>query len=41
MSRRVTRNGVFDGVIELSVMPGDFYRFYTHLVYGEGLQYAL
>ncbi len=41
MSRRVTRSGLFDGVIELSVMPGDFYRFYTHLVYGEGLQYAL
>jgi two-component system NtrC family sensor kinase len=41
MSRRVTRNGAFDGVIELSIMPGDFYRFYTHLVYGEGLQYAL
>src|SRR5580704_17886898 len=41
MSRRVTRNGVFDGVIELSVMPSDFYRFYTHLVYGEGLQYSL
>ena len=41
MSRRVTRNGRFDGVLELSIIPGDFYRFYTRLVYGEGLQYAL
>jgi two-component system, NtrC family, sensor kinase len=41
MSRRVTKNGVFAGVLELSVLPSDFYRFYTHLVYGEGLQYAL
>lgn len=41
MNRRVARNGIFDGVIELSVMPGDFYRFYTHLVYGAGLQYSL
>ncbi|HVV62899.1 MAG TPA: ATP-binding protein [Pseudolabrys sp.] len=41
MSRRVTRNGQFDGVLELSMIPGDFYRFYTRLVYGEGLQYGL
>ena len=41
VSRRITRNGVFDGVLELSIMPGDFYRFYTRLVYGEGLQYGL
>jgi signal transduction histidine kinase len=41
MSRRVTRNGVFDGTLELSLMPSDFYRFYTRLIYGEGLQYAL
>jgi len=41
MSRRITRNGVFAGTLELSMMPADFYRFYTRLVYGEGLQYAL
>jgi signal transduction histidine kinase/CheY-like chemotaxis protein len=41
MSRRVLKHGEFFGVLELSVIPGDFYRFYTHLVYGEGLQYAL
>ena len=41
LSRRITRNGVFDGVLEISMMPSDFYRFYTRLVYGEGLQYAL
>jgi two-component system NtrC family sensor kinase len=41
MSRRVTRNGEFIGVLEVSVLPSDFYRFYHQLVYGEGLQYAL
>jgi two-component system NtrC family sensor kinase len=41
MSRRITRHGTFAGVLELSMMPADFYRFYTRLVYGEGLQYAL
>jgi two-component system, NtrC family, sensor kinase len=41
MNRRVTKNGIFDGVLEISMIPGDFYRFYTHLVYSEGLQYAL
>jgi signal transduction histidine kinase/ActR/RegA family two-component response regulator len=41
MSRRITRNGAFAGVLEISMMPGDFDRFYSHLVYSEGLQYAL
>jgi two-component system NtrC family sensor kinase len=41
ISRRITRNGVFDGVLVVSLLPSDFYRFYTQLVYGEGLQYAL
>jgi len=41
ISRRVTRDGLFDGVLEVSVLPSDFYRFYIRLVYGEGLQYGL
>src|SRR5579862_4317598 len=41
MSRRITRDGVFAGVLEISMMPADFYKFYTQLAYGEGLQYAL
>ena len=41
ISRRVMRDGMFDGVLEVSVLPSDFYRFYTRLVYGEGLQYAM
>src|SRR6185312_12172073 len=41
MSRRITRNGVFDGALELSMIPADFDRFYTRMAYGEGLQYAL
>ncbi len=41
ISRRVTRDGAFAGVLEISVLPSEFYAFYTRLVYGEGLQYAL
>ncbi len=41
IGRRLTRNGAFAGVIAVSVLPSDFYRFYTRLAYGEGLQYAL
>ncbi|MBV9558473.1 MAG: response regulator [Pseudolabrys sp.] len=41
ISRRIMRNGVFAGVLAVSALPSDFYRFYTRLVYGEGLQYAL
>ncbi len=41
VSRRVTRDGAFIGVLEVSVLPSDFYRFYTRLAYGEGLQYAI
>ncbi|MBV9570000.1 MAG: hybrid sensor histidine kinase/response regulator, partial [Alphaproteobacteria bacterium] len=41
MSRRITKGGAFFGVLSVSVLPSDFYRFYTRLVYGEGLQYAL
>jgi signal transduction histidine kinase/ActR/RegA family two-component response regulator len=34
-------SGKFVGVIEMSLLPGDFSRFYSHLLSGEGLQFAL
>src|SRR5580692_1979151 len=33
--------GSFVGVIEMSLLPSDFSRFYSHLLSGEGLQFAL
>ncbi len=33
--------GNFIGVIEMSLLPGNFSRFYSHLLSGEGLQFAL
>ena len=33
--------GKFIGVIEMSLLPSDFSRFYSHLLSGEGLQFAL
>jgi signal transduction histidine kinase len=33
--------GKFFGVIEISLLPSDFSRFYSHLLSGEGLQFAL
>jgi two-component system NtrC family sensor kinase len=41
VSRRLTRDGVFMGVIEASVLPSNFFRFFSTLAYTEGLQYAL
>jgi signal transduction histidine kinase/CheY-like chemotaxis protein len=41
ISRRIVRDGAFAGVLEVSVLPSEFYAFYTRLVYSEGLQYAL
>ena len=34
-------SGKFIGVIEMSLLPSDFSRFYSHLLSGEGLQFAL
>jgi two-component system, NtrC family, sensor kinase len=34
-------SGKFLGVTEMSLLPGDFSRFYSHLLSGEGLQFAL
>ncbi len=41
MSRRLERNGQFIGVIEASVLPSNFFRFFATLAYGGGQQYAL
>jgi two-component system, NtrC family, sensor kinase len=34
-------NGTFQGVVEISVLPGSFAGFYSHLVSTAGLQYAM
>ncbi len=34
-------SGKFVGVIEMSLLPSDFSRFYSHLVSGDGLEFAL
>jgi two-component system, NtrC family, sensor kinase len=41
VSRRITHDGKFAGVLELSVLPSNFFRFYSTLAYTEGLQYGL
>ena len=41
VSRRLTVDGQFVGVVEVSVLQSNFFRFYTTLAYSEGLQYAL
>jgi two-component system, NtrC family, sensor kinase len=41
LSRRFPRDGSFEGVIEISVPPTDFFRFYATMAYSKGLQYAL
>ena len=41
VSRRLTLDGQFVGVLEVSVLQSNFFRFYTTLAYSEGLQYAL
>ena len=41
VSRRLTHNGAFIGVIESSVLPSNFFRFFSTLAYTQGLQYAL
>jgi signal transduction histidine kinase len=40
-SRRLTRNGAFAGVIEISILPSNFVNFYSTLAYTKGLQYGL
>ena len=41
VSRRLARDGTFEGVIEISVPPSNFFQFFATMVYGKGLQYAL
>jgi two-component system NtrC family sensor kinase len=41
VSRRLARDGAFMGVIEVSVLPSNFVRFFSTLAYTDGLQYAL
>jgi two-component system, NtrC family, sensor kinase len=41
VSRRLARDGAFMGVIEISVLPSNFFHFFSTLAYTEGLQYAL
>jgi len=41
VSRRLVRDGAFMGVLEISVLPSNFFRFFSTLAYIEGQQYAL
>jgi two-component system NtrC family sensor kinase len=41
VSRRLMRDGAFAGVLEASVLPSNFVKFFSALVYTEGLQFAL
>jgi two-component system NtrC family sensor kinase len=41
VSRRLMREGQFMGVVEISVLPSNFVRFFSTLAYTKGLQYAL
>jgi two-component system, NtrC family, sensor kinase len=41
VSKRLSRNGVFVGVLEISVLPSNFFKFFEALAYTQGLQYAL
>jgi two-component system, NtrC family, sensor kinase len=41
LSRRLVRDGEFVGILEVSVLPSNFLKFYSSLIYTRGLQYAL
>jgi len=41
VSRRIEHDGEFVGVLEVSVLPSNFFQFFSTLAYTEGLQYAL
>ena len=41
VSKRLTHDGAFSGVLEASVLPSTFERFFATMAYGAGLQYAL
>ena len=41
ISQRLTHDGEFLGVLEVSVLPSNFFKFFAALAYTRGLQYAL
>ncbi len=41
VSRRIEHNGEFVSVLEISVLPSNFFQFFSTLAYTRGLQYAL
>jgi len=41
VSRRIEHDGEFVGVLEISVLPSNFFQFFSTLAYTRGLQYAL
>src|SRR5580698_8520462 len=41
VSRRLNRDGAFAGIVEISVLPSNFLRFYAALASTEGLQYGM
>ena len=41
VSRRIEHDGEFVGVLEISVLPSNFFQFFSTLAYTGGLQYAL
>ena len=41
VSRRLMRDGEFIGVLEVSVLPSNFFRMFATLAYAEGQQFAL
>ncbi len=41
VSRRLVHDGEFVGVLEVSVLPSNFFRFFATLAYAEGQQFAL
>jgi two-component system, NtrC family, sensor kinase len=41
ISQRLPYDGTFLGVLEVSVLPSNFFKFYSALAYTRGLQYAL
>jgi two-component system, NtrC family, sensor kinase len=41
VSQRLVRDGVFVGVLEISVLPSNFFHFFATLAYAEGQQFSL
>jgi two-component system NtrC family sensor kinase len=41
LSKRIVRNGEFVAIVEMSVLPSNYFRFFSALACTRGLQYAL